>query len=182
MVDDVHTFSPTVVGNLRSGSAATAPTTTRAASGSTRRRWASRLHCGQRHEALMPVFTMNDGFLSSNPCHQHALFRSALQHLPVVRQPDQDQGPHTLKFGGEHRVMDFTNLSWTASTGTYTFDNGSLVKADNSTSSSPAFGGSMAQFLLGCRPAALTRSTHLRRTIRFTRCYSCRTTGMRGPT
>jgi hypothetical protein len=58
-------------------------------------------------------------------------------------------GSHTLKFGGEHRVMDFTNLSWSASTGSYTFDAGSWVKADNSTSSSPALGGSMAQFLLG---------------------------------
>jgi hypothetical protein len=97
----------------------------------------------------MPVFTMADGFLSSNPTTNMHYSDQPYNIYQAFGSLTKIAGSHTLKFGGEHRVMDFTNLSWSASTGSYTFDAGSWVKADNSTSSSPALGGSMAQFLLG---------------------------------
>ena len=183
MVDDVHTFSPTVVGNLRAGFSRYRAYYDQSSIGfdSTTLGFPSYI-TGNATKQLMPVFTMNDGFLSSNPVTNMHYSDQPYNIYQVFGSLTKIKGSHTLKFGGEHRVMDFTNLSWTASTGSYTFDNGSFVKADNSTSSSPALGGSMASSCWGCRPAALTRSTHLRRTIRFTRCYSYRTTGMRGPT
>ncbi len=57
-------------------------------------------------------------------------------------------GAHTLKFGGEVRLQDFTNINWADSTGLFTFDTGTWVKA-NSNASAPTLGGSMAEFLLG---------------------------------
>jgi hypothetical protein len=92
---------------------------------------------------------MADGFLSSNPTTNMHYSDQPYNIYQAFGSLTKIAGSHTLKFGGEHRVMDFTNLSWSASTGSYTFDAGSWVKADNSTSSSPALGGSMAQFLLG---------------------------------
>jgi TonB dependent receptor len=56
-------------------------------------------------------------------------------------------GRHTLKFGGEHRVLDFSNLAWSGATGSYTFDS-TWVKASSTAAGSP-LGGSMAAFLLG---------------------------------
>ena len=150
MVDDVHTFSPTLVGNLRAGfsryrayydqsSLGFDPTTLGFPS----------YIAANATKALMPAFNLNDGFFSSNPTTNMHYSDQPYNIYQAFGSMTKILGSHTLKFGGEHRVMDYTNLSWSASTGAYTFDNGSWVKADNSTSSSPALGGSMAQFLLG---------------------------------
>ena len=150
MVDDVHTFSPTLVGNLRAGfsryrayydqsSLGFDPTTLGFPS----------YIAANATKSLMPVFNLNDGFFNSNPTTNMHYSDQPYNIYQAFGSMTKIAGSHTLKFGGEHRVMDYTNLSWSGSTGAYTFDNGSWVKADNSTSSSPALGGSMAQFLLG---------------------------------
>jgi hypothetical protein len=150
MVDDVHTFSPTLVGNLRAGFSRYRAYYDQSSIGfdPTALGFPSYI-AANATKALMPVFTMGDGFLSSNPTTNMHYSDQPYNIYQAFGSLTKIQGSHTLKFGGEHRVMDFTNLSWSASTGSYTFDNGSWVKADNSTSSSPALGGSMAQFLLG---------------------------------
>jgi hypothetical protein len=150
MLDDVHTFSPTVVGNLRFGFSRYRAYYDQSSVGfdSTTLGFPSYITANATKQ-LMPVFTMSDGFLSSNPATNMHYSDQPYNIYQAFGSVTKIAGSHTLKFGGEHRVMDFTNLSWSASTGSYTFDNGSFVKADNSTSSSPAFGGSMAQFLLG---------------------------------
>jgi hypothetical protein len=150
MLDDVHSFSPTLVGNLRVGfsryrafydqsSIGFDPTTLGFPS----------YIAANATKTLMPVFTLNDGFFSSNPTTNMHYSDQPYNIYQAFGSMTKILGAHTLKFGGEHRVMDFTNLSWSASTGSYTFDNGTWVKPDNSTSSSPTLGGSMAQFLLG---------------------------------
>lgn len=150
MLDDVHTFSPTVVANLRFGFSRYRAYYDQSSLGfdSTTLGFPSYITANATTQ-LMPVFTMNDGFLSSNPTTNMHYSDQPYNIYQAFGSVTKIHGSHTLKFGGEHRVMDYTNLSWTGSTGSYTFDNGSFVKADNSTSSSPALGGSMAQFLLG---------------------------------
>ena len=150
MVDDVHTFTPTLVANLRFGFSRYRAYYDQSSLGfdSTSLGFPGYV-TGNATKQLMPVFTMTDGFLSSNPTTNMHYSDQPYNIYQAFGSVTKVVGEHTLKFGGEHRVMDFTNLSWSASTGSYTFDNGSWMKADNSTSSSPALGGSMAEFLLG---------------------------------
>src|SRR5262249_6770764 len=56
-------------------------------------------------------------------------------------------GKHSLKFGGEHRIFDYSNIAWTNATGAYTFDN-TWVRS-SSTAAGQAVGGDFASFLLG---------------------------------
>jgi len=150
MVDDVHTFSPTLVGNLRAGFSRYRAYYDQSSVGfdSTSLGFPSYITANATKQ-LMPAFTMSDGFLSSNPVTNLHYSDQPYNIYQAFGSLTKILGAHTLKFGGEHRVMDFSNLSWSGATGTYTFDAGSFVKADNSTSSSPALGGSMAEFLLG---------------------------------
>ena len=150
MVDDVHTFSPTLVGNLRAGYNRYRAYYNQSSIGfdPTALGFPSYI-ASNATKLLMPVFTMSDGFLSSNPTTNMHYSDQPYNIYQLFGSLTKIAGAHTLKFGGEHRVMDFTNLSWSNSTGTFTFDNGSWVKADNSSSSSPALGGSLAEFLLG---------------------------------
>lgn len=150
MLDDVHTFSPTLVGNLRAGFSRYRAYYKQSSEGFDPTTLGFPLYiAANATKALMPIFTLNDGFLSSNPTTNMHYSDQPYNIYQLFGSMTKILGAHTLKFGGEHRVMDFSNLSWTASTGSYTFDNGAWVKADNSTSSSPTLGGSLAQFLLG---------------------------------
>ena len=60
----------------------------------------------------MPAFTMNDGFLSSNPVTNLHYSDQPYNIYQAFGSLTKIEGSHTLKFGGEHRVMDFSNLSW----------------------------------------------------------------------
>jgi hypothetical protein len=150
MLDDVHTFSPTLVGNLRLGFSRYRAYYDQSSVGfdSTALGFPSYITANATKQ-LMPVFTMSDGFLSSNPTTNMHYSDQPYNIYQLFGSITKVVGSHTLKFGGEHRVMDFTNLSWSASTGSYTFDTGSWMKADNSSSAAPALGGSLAEFLLG---------------------------------
>ena len=149
-LDDVHTFSPTLVGNLRLGFSRYRAYYDQSSIGfdSTTLGFPSYITANATKQ-LMPVFTMSDGFFSSNPATNMHYSDQPYNIYQLFGSLTKVVGAHTVKFGGEHRVLDFTNLSWSAATGSYTFDTGSWVKADNSSSASPALGGSMAEFLLG---------------------------------
>jgi hypothetical protein len=150
MLDDVHTFSPTVVGNLRFGFSRYRAYYDQSSIGfdPTKLGFPSYI-AANATKLLMPVFTMSDGFLSSNPATNMHYSDQPYNIYQLFGSVTKIAGAHTLKFGGEHRVMDFSNLSWTSATGTFTFDAGSWMKADNSSSSSPALGGSLSEFLMG---------------------------------
>jgi hypothetical protein len=59
-------------------------------------------------------------------------------------------GKHSIKAGAEYRVLDFSNLNWGGSTGTYTFGT-NWVQASSTAAGQP-LGGSMASFLRICLP------------------------------
>ena len=148
MVDDVHTFSPTMVGDLRIGFNRYDAFYYQASAGYDPAQLGFPSYIASNSTHLMiPFFTFSDGYsgngntsghFSNQPYNVYQLFNS---YTKV-------QGTHTVKFGGEVRLQDFTNMDWTNSTGAYTFDAGTWVKA-TSTSSAPTLGGSMAEFLLG---------------------------------
>lgn len=149
-IDDTHTFSPTLLGNLRAGM--------------TR----YRAYYINNSEGFDPAQLGFPSYITQNATHltiPQFLFPTADPFLvasPTINVNTTDQplntyqlfgsltkiaGAHSLKFGGEHRVYDFSNISWANSTGTYNFDN-TWVKA-NSTASGQPLGGALASFLLG---------------------------------
>ncbi|MBS1824348.1 MAG: carboxypeptidase regulatory-like domain-containing protein [Acidobacteria bacterium] len=147
-IDDVHTFSPTLIGNLRAGynryrayydqnSFGYDPTQlgfpSYVASNATR--------------LLMPQFAFSDGFLVASPETNLHYSDQPYNTYQVFGSLTKIKGTHTIKFGGELRVLDFSNFNWSGATGNYTFDN-TWVKA-NSTAAGAPLGGSMAAFLLG---------------------------------
>jgi len=159
-VDDVHTFSATMLADLRIGftrydayyfQASTGPWPDLAtpAGGFNPTQLGFPSYMATNANVLqMPVFTASDGYTlngnnsghyTNQPYNVYQLFNS---YTKV-------QGEHTIKFGGEVRLQDFTNINWANSTGTFTFDTGTWVKANSSNASAPTLGGSMAQFLLG---------------------------------
>jgi hypothetical protein len=159
-VDEVHTFSPTMVGDLRVGFTRYDAYYFQASTGQwpdlatppggynpTNLGFPTYMATGA-NVLQMPNFTASDGYTlngnnsghyTNQPYNVYQLFNSYTKI----------KGDHTLKFGGEIRLQDFTNINWANSTGTFTFDTGTWVKANSGSASAPTLGGSMAQFLLG---------------------------------
>jgi len=159
-VDEVHTFSSTFVGDLRVGftrydayyfqaSTGQWPDLATPPGGYNPTNLGFPSYIAANANVLqMPVFTASDGYTlngnnsghyTNQPYNIYQLFNSY----------NKVWGAHTIKFGGEVRLQDFTNINWANSTGTYTFDTGTWVKANSGSASAPTLGGSMAQFLLG---------------------------------
>jgi len=145
MVDDIETFSPTLVGDLRIGLTRYDPYYNQGSAGfdPTKLGFPSYMTSSSTH-LMMPGFsfsgyTGNAGGNDTNqPSNVYQLFNS---YTKVA-------GSHIVKFGGEIRLQDFSNISWSNSTGVFTFDGGTWVKA-NSNASTQTLGGSLAEFLLG---------------------------------
>jgi hypothetical protein len=148
MIDDVHTFSPTFVGDLRIGGNRYQQYSFQQSVGydPTQLGFPSYITANSNH-LMFPLFTFSDGYAGnaapssnyiSQPYNTYQLFNSFTKSL----------GAHTIKFGGQVLLQDFSNLAWLNATGGYTFDAGTWVKATNS-ASNPTLGGSMAEFLLG---------------------------------
>ncbi|MBZ5624003.1 MAG: carboxypeptidase-like regulatory domain-containing protein [Acidobacteriia bacterium] len=148
MVDDIHTFSPTFVGDLRAGGNRYQQYSFQASVGydPSQLGFPSYIATNSPH-LMMPLFTFSDGYAGnaapssnyiSQPYNTYQIFNSYTKSL----------GAHTIKFGGQALLQDFSNLTWLNSTGGYTFDAGTWVKAGNG-ASNPTLGGSMAEFLLG---------------------------------
>ena len=111
MIDDVHTFSPTMVGNLRVGfnryrayyqqnSLGFDPTPLGFPS----------YIAANATQLLMPAFTFSDGFLVASPVTNLHLLDQPYNTYQLFGSLNQITGRHTLKFGGEHRVLDFSNF------------------------------------------------------------------------
>jgi len=146
MADDVHTFSPTLVGDLRVGFTRYDPYYNQASAGynSTELGFPSYMAADSTH-LMMPTFAFSDGFTgntggnySNQPSNTYQLFNSYTKVL----------GAHTIKFGGSSQLQDFSNISWSNAAGAFTFDTGTWVK-QTSSATAPTLGGSMAEFLLG---------------------------------
>ncbi len=159
-IDDVHTFSPTLIADLRVGftrydayyfqaSTGQWPDLATPAGGYNPSNLGFPSYIAANANVLqMPVFTSSDGYTlngnnsghyTNQPYNVYQLFNS---YTKIT-------GQHTIKFGGEIRLQDFTNINWANSTGTYTFDAGTWVKANSGSASAPTMGGSLAQFLMG---------------------------------
>ncbi|HWB82903.1 MAG TPA: carboxypeptidase regulatory-like domain-containing protein [Bryobacteraceae bacterium] len=159
MVDDVNTFSPSMVGDLRLGftrydafyyqaSKGFWPDLQVPQGGFDPAQLGFPSYMATSANVLqMPQFTFSDGYTGNGnngghyinqPYNTYQLFNS----FTKIYQN------HTIKFGGEVRLQDFTNINWANSTGTFSFDTGTWVKK-TSTATAPTQGGSMAEFLLG---------------------------------
>jgi len=148
MVDDVFVFSPTFFADLRLGGNRYDQYSFQPSQryDATQLGFPAYLNTSSTHP-VFPLFTFSDGYAgnaapSSNyinqPYNTYQLFNS---YTKVI-------GTHTVKFGGQALLQDFTSISWYNASGSYTFDAGSWVKA-SSTATNPTLGGSMAEFLLG---------------------------------
>ena len=148
MLDDVHTFSPTMVGNLRVGFNRYRAYYAQNSNGydPTELGFPGYV-AANATKLLMPQWTFSDGFLLASPVTNLHFIDQPYNTYQLFGSLTKVVGAHTLKFGGEHRVLDFSNLNWAGSTGSYTFDN-TWVKANSTAAGSP-LGGSMAAFLLG---------------------------------
>jgi hypothetical protein len=146
MADDIETFSPTLVGDLRLGFNRYDPYYGQASAGfdPTQLGFPSYIAANSTH-LMMPTFTFSDGYsgntggnYSNQPFNTYQLFNS---YTKV-------KGAHIIKFGGEVLLEDYSSISWATADGSYTFDTGTWVK-QTSSAAAPTLGGSMAQFLLG---------------------------------
>jgi len=145
MVDDVHMFSSTFVGDLRLGLTRYDAYYNQGSAGydPTKLGFPSYITSSSTH-LMMPVFSLtgysgnSSGTNTNQPSNVYQVFNSYTKMA----------GAHAIKFGGEVRLQDFSNISWSNSVGSYTFDAGTWVKATG-TAATPTSGGSMAQFLLG---------------------------------
>ena len=148
MLDDVHTFSPTMVGNLRVGFNRYRAYYEQNSFGydPTGLGFPSYI-AANATKLLMPQWTFSDGFLVASPATNLHMSDQPYNTYQLFGSTTKVAGTHAMKFGGEHRVLDFSNIAWSGSTGAYTFDN-TWVKA-NSTAAGAPLGGSMAAFLLG---------------------------------
>ncbi len=147
-IDDVHTFTPTMVGNLRAGFTRYRAYYNQNSNGfdPTQLGFPAYIAANSTH-LLMPAFTFSDGFLTANPATNLHYSDQPSNTYQLFGSLTKIFGEHTVKVGGEHRVNDFSNLAWSGSTGAYTFDN-SWVRANNTATGAP-LGGSMSAFLLG---------------------------------
>jgi hypothetical protein len=148
VIDDTHTFSPTLVGNLRLGFNRYDQFSTQPSAGfdPTQLGFPSYITANSTH-LMMPLFTFLDGY-AGNAGTSSYYINQPYNTFQLYNSYTKVLGKHTVKFGGQVLLQDYTNQTWLNSTGGYTFDTGTWVKA-TSTSSAPTLGGSMAQFLLG---------------------------------
>jgi len=148
MVDDVHTFSPTLVGDLRIGGNRYQQYSFQQSVGydPTQLGFPSYIAANSTH-LMFPLFTFSDGY-AGNAAPSSNYISQPYNTYQIFNSFTKVWGAHTIKFGGQALLQDFSNLSWLNATGGYTFDAGTWVKA-SSTGSNPTLGGSMAEFLLG---------------------------------
>ncbi|HWB82507.1 MAG TPA: carboxypeptidase regulatory-like domain-containing protein [Bryobacteraceae bacterium] len=145
MLDDVQTFSPTMVGNLRYGYNRYRAYYVQNSHGYDPTQLGFPSYIAANANALViPQVSFSDGFATLGSGHfvdQPFDTHQLLGNLTKVA------GQHTIKFGAEFRLYRFSNFNWSGATGKYSFDS-TWVKA-SSTSGSVPVGGSIAALLLG---------------------------------
>ena len=148
MIDDVHSFTPTLVGDLRLGFNRYDQYSFQPSAGydATQLGFPSYMNTFSPHR-MMPLFTFSDGF-AGNAATSSYYINQPYTTYQVFNSFTKVFGSHTFKFGGQALLQDFTNLNWLNSSGGFTFDAGSWVRS-TSNGTNPTLGGSMAEFLLG---------------------------------
>jgi hypothetical protein len=148
MVDNVFVFSPTLVSDLRVGGNRYDQFSLQPSAGydSTALGFPSYINTNSTHP-MFPLFAFSDGY-AGNAATSSYYINQPYNTYQIFNSYTKAWGSHTIKFGGQALLQDFSNISWLNSSGSYTFDTGSWVKA-SSTATAPTLGGSMAQFLLG---------------------------------
>ncbi|HXB68902.1 MAG TPA: carboxypeptidase-like regulatory domain-containing protein [Candidatus Acidoferrales bacterium] len=148
MIDDVHTFSPSFVGDLRLGFNRYDQYSSQPSLGYDPAQLGFPSYIGANSPHLMmSVFTFSDGY-AGNAATSAYYINQPYSTYQVFNSFTKIVGSHAIKFGGQALLQDFTSLNWQNSTGGYTFDTGTWVKATSS-ATAPTLGGSMAQFLMG---------------------------------
>jgi hypothetical protein len=148
MIDDVHTFSPTFFSDLRLGFNRYDQYSFQPSQGYDPGQLGFPSYIAANSPHLMiPVFTFSDGY-AGNAATSSYYINQPYATYQIFNSYTKVLGKHSLKFGGQILLQDFINLNWQNSTGGYTFDAGTWVKA-TSTVAAPTLGGSMAEFLLG---------------------------------
>jgi len=148
MLDDVHTFTPTLVANFRVGFTRYRAYYQQNSFGydPTDLGFPSYI-AGNATQLLMPAWSFSDGFLVASPATNLHYSDQPYNTYQVLASIIKVAGKHSIKAGAEYRVLDFSNMNWGGTTGTYTFAT-NWVQASSTASSQP-LGGSMASFLLG---------------------------------
>ena len=147
MTDYVHTFSSTLVGNMRLGYTRFRAFYTNESAGfnPTDLGFPSYIASNSSH-LMMPTFSFSDGYSGNNasgkytdqPLNSYQLYGGLVKII----------GNHALKFGGEVQEHVFSSLAWGGAAGDYTFGN-NWVKPDNGSSTGAPMGYGIASFLLG---------------------------------
>ncbi len=148
MIDEVHTFSPTLIGDLRLGFSRYVNLSLSGSGGydPTQLGFPSYI-AASSNQLSIPTFKFTDGY-SGNSTTQSNVTDQPYNVYQLFSSFTKATGAHSIKFGGETRLLDYSSIAYSNSTGLYQFDAGTWVKA-NSNASNPTLGGSMAQFLLG---------------------------------
>ncbi len=148
MIDDVHSFSPSFFGDLRLGFNRYDQYSFQPSAGydATQLGFPAYMNAYSVHQ-MMPLFTFSDGY-AGNAATSSYYINQPYSTYQVFNSWTKLVGSHTLKFGGQALLQDFTNLNWLNSSGGFTFDAGSWVRATSS-ATNPTLGGSMAEFLMG---------------------------------
>lgn len=147
-IDDTHTFSPTLVGNLRLGFTRYRAYYINNSNGLDPASLGFPAYIAANASQLtIPSFTFSDGFFVASPAINVNSTDQPVNTYQLFGSLTKVYGAHTFKFGGEHRIFDTSNISWAGATGSYTFDS-TWVKASTTATGAP-LGGSFAAFLLG---------------------------------
>lgn len=144
-VDDVHTFTPTLIGDLRAGFSRYRPYYVQYNIGydATSLGFPSYIN-GNATVPQIPQIAFSDAY---NPIAGGHQTNQPLNSYQLLGTLSKAMGKHSLKAGAEGRRYQFSQVNWTAAAGSYSFDS-TWVKA-TSTSSGPQNGGSLAAFDLG---------------------------------
>jgi hypothetical protein len=146
MLDDVHTFAPTVLLDTRFGFTRFRPNYVQNALGydPTQLGYPSYI-AALSPRLIIPPITFSDGYQGiTTGIHQTD---QPLDTYQIFTSLTKITGRHALKGGAELRLQRFSNIDFSNSTGSYTFDS-TWVKSTGTAGGQP-IGGSMAAFLLG---------------------------------
>ena len=144
-IDDVHTFTPTLIGDLRAGFSRYRPYYVQYNIGydATTLGFPSYIN-GNATVPQIPQIAFSDAYNGIAGGHQTNQPLNSYQLLGTL---SKTLGKHSLKAGAEGRRYQFSQVNWTAAAGSYSFDS-TWVK-QTSTGSGPQNGGSLAAFDLG---------------------------------
>jgi hypothetical protein len=146
MLDDVHTFAPTVLLDTRFGFTRFRPNYVQNALGYDPTDLGYPSYIAKNSPRLIiPPITFSDGYQGiTTGIHQTD---QPLDTYQIFSSLTKITGTHSVKSGVELRLQRFSNIDFSNSTGSYTMDS-TWVKA-NGTAGGQPLGGSMAAFLLG---------------------------------